>query len=306
MGHLNYRHLYYFWKVATEENLTRAAKTLHISQSALSSQIKQLEHAMDVQLFERKGRNLYLTEAGTKALSYAQEIFTKGKELEALLREGQSNETQHIRIGVHTTMSRNFIETFIAPLLIDPNVTFSLHTRGLTNLLDGLLKHQLDIVLSNVNINQVTSEIDAEQTNWQSQLLARQPISVIGHPNHRFSFEDQSAFNEVTWVLPAHPSEIRRAFEAFCTLKQIKPRVVAEADDMAMLRLLARDSDSLTVLPSVVVRDEIQSGILVEHMPLENVYEHFYAITTQRLFTPPKIAALLDRSLQSNLMGDAS
>jgi len=117
MPRLNYHHLYYFWQVAKSGNLTKTAKVLHVAQSALSSQIKQLEESMDVSLFEREGRTLVLTEAGQRTLGYAEDIFSKGEELESLLRKGISPIEQTLRIGTLASMSRNFIEGFVEPLI---------------------------------------------------------------------------------------------------------------------------------------------------------------------------------------------
>ena len=100
MSRLNYHHLYYFWQVATNGNLTQVAHKLHVSQSALSNQIRQLEDSMGSPLFERRGRKLLLTERGQRVLAYAQDIFSKGEELESLIRRGIAPEYQHLRIGV--------------------------------------------------------------------------------------------------------------------------------------------------------------------------------------------------------------
>ena len=95
------------------------------------------------------------------------------------------------------------------------------------------------------------------------------------------------------WVLPAAQTELRAAFDGFCSRWQYEPNVLAEADDMAMLRLLARDSGALTVLPTVVVKDEIAQGTLQAFMTLPNVYENFYAVTVKRQFVPPVLTRLL-------------
>jgi LysR family transcriptional activator of nhaA len=298
MKRLNYHHLYYFWRVATEGNLTRVARNLHISQSALSSQIKSLEDAMDVKLFERRGRSLILTENGQRTLSYAQDIFSKGEELEALLRKGVQPEIQSLRIGVLSTMSRNFVEAFISPLLNNPQVRFSLHSKGFPELLDGLSKHHFDLALANVNVLSNTGPDGSEGALWQSHLLARQRISIIGPPGSEPGTAFPEGYREFSWVLPAHPSDIRTAFEGFCASWQMEPRVEAEADDMAMMRLLARDSGALAVLPGVVVRDEIREGKLTEYMTLPNVYENFYAITTKRRFVPQVVRDLLAKELE--------
>lgn len=292
MSRLNYHHLYYFWQVATHGNLTQVAQQLHVSQSALSNQIRQLEDSMGTPLFERRGRKLILTESGQRVLAYAQDIFSKGEELESLMRRGITPEYQHLRIGVLSTMSRNFIEGFISPLLDhrqNAKVRFSLHARGMTNLLDGLIKHQFDLVLTNTEIG--PSELP--DTPWRSQLLARQPLSIVGPPDAQPQPGFPQGYAGRRWVLPADGSDLRRSFDGFCALHQYTPDILAEADDMAMLRLLARDSRAFTVLPKVVVKDEIQQGVLVEYMTLPNIYENFYAVTVRRQYVPALLGELL-------------
>lgn len=287
MARLNYHHLYYFWRVASEGNLTRAASALHVSQSALSSQIRQLEESTGTQLFERRGRKLVLTQSGQQVLGYANDIFARGEELESLLREGLDGGTRQLRIGMSATMSRNFMDGFIAPLLGRAQVRFSLHAMSLDGLLDGLAKHQLDVALTNSRV------LGSEQQVWQSQLLARQAVSVVGPPRRKPRRKFPQGYGRLRWVLPSPNSEMRSAFDAFCTLWQFEPDVHAEADDMAMLRLLARDSGALAVLPPVVVRDEIREGVLTEYMKLPNVFESFYAITIKRSYMPDVLVELL-------------
>lgn len=287
MSRLNYHHLYYFWQVARSGNLTRTAQQLHVSQSALSSQIRQLEQSMEVQLFERSGRQLLLTSAGKRVLTYAEDIFRKGEELESLMRHGVEPEFQQLRIGMLSTMSRNFIENFISPLLHDRKVRFSLHARGMSNLLDGLARHQFDLVLTNT---QVPASGDQP---WQSQRLSHQPLAIVGPPDGKPEEAFPQGYGQQRWILPTAQTELRAAFDGFCSRHQYRPNVLAEADDMAMLRLLARDSGALALLPEVVVRDEIASGLLVPYMTLPDVHENFYAITVPRQFAPPVLTELL-------------
>ncbi|RTR05874.1 LysR family transcriptional regulator [Halomonas nitroreducens] len=296
MSRLNYHHLYYFWRVATEGNLTRVAESLHLSQSALSAQIRKLEDRMGKPLFERRNRTLVLTEAGRQVLNYAEVIFTKGEELESLISRGIEPEYQRLRIGMLSTMSRNFIEGFIEPLLNRDGrkVHFSLHARGMANLLDGLARHEFDIVLTNTQL----PLSDSPQAAWQSQLLARQPLSIIGPPDAAPGSAFPEGYGGLRWVLPGEHHEIRRAFDGHCSLHQYEPEILAEADDMAMLRLLARDSGALSVLPEVVVKDELQQGRLNCFERLPSVYENFYAITLPREFMPTVVSELLARPLK--------
>lgn len=291
MSCLNYHHLAYFWHVAKLGNLTKAAEQLHVSQSALSSQIAQLEHTMDVQLFMRQGRKLVLTEIGQTTFSYADEIFRKGAELESLLQHGDQAEKRSVRIGMLATMSRNFIESFIEPLIQQPHIKYSLHARGQARLLTELANYQLDVVLSNIDVG------GSDDNLWHCQLIARQPVAIIGHPGLGLDAVFSAQYAQQNWILPDEDSPIRSAFDGFCALHQFKPRIVAEADDMAMLRLLTRDSQAIAVMPEVVVKDELKSGKLQRYLVLPNIYEHFYAITVQKHVPNRVIGELLLNAL---------
>lgn len=287
MPRLNYHHLYYFWQVAKTGSLTKTAQNLHVAQSALSSQIKQLEQSMETKLFEREKRSLVLTEAGQRSLALAEDIFAKGEELESLLRKGVGPEAQTLRVGTLATMSRNFIEGFIAPLITRSDVSYSLHSRRQANLLDELASHQLDLGLTNIEV------LGGDKDLLQCQLLARQPVSIIGPPGLKLGKTFSKRYREHAWILPTNEIPIRAAFDGFCAQHQFKFNIVAEADDMAMLRLLARDSGALTVLPEVVVRDELAQKTLVKYMRLNNIYENFYAVTVKRQYSHQLINELL-------------
>lgn len=290
MQRLNYHHLHYFWAVAKEGNLTRAATRLHVSQSALSVQIRQLEDQLGQALFERRGRTLQLTEAGRLAMSYAESIFAAGGELVALLREGRRANRQVLRIGAVSTLSRNFQENFVRPLLEREDVELVLQSGGLAELLGRLRVHTLDVVLSNRRVHGTPDD------PWRCRRIARQPVSLVGRPRPKrraFRFPEELA--EVPLLLPGPDHDIRAGFDLMCEQRGIRYRLRAEVDDMAMLRLLARDSDSVALLPTVVVQDELRAGRLVEYAVVPELSETFYAITVQRHFEPPLLKELLKR-----------
>lgn len=288
MTQLNFHHLRYFWAVAKEGNLTRAAKQLHVSQSALSAQIKQLESDVGQRLFLRTGRTLTLTEAGQLALSYAEGIFASGNELLEVLREGRREERQVLRVGAVATTSRNFQENFIRPLLDRTDVDLVLVSASLPELLSRLRVHSLDLVLCNQRVHASATE------PWRCRRIARQPVSLVGRPSSRpFRFPDD--LSHVPLVLPGRDNEMRTAFDLRCEQLGIRPRIRAEVDDMALLRLLARDSDSIALMPSVVAQDELGSGRLVELAVVPDLYENFYGVTVQRRYEPPLVGQLLAR-----------
>ncbi len=299
MARLNFHHLHYVWAVAREGHLTRAAGQLNVSQSALSSQIKQLEDQLGRPLFTRQARTLELTEAGRIALAYADTIFTAGNELVATLRDGHRLERQVLRIGAVATLSRNFQENFVRPLLQRTDVELVLHSGSLPELLARLSVHTVDVVLSN-------SPVQADVNHpWRCRRVARQPISLVGRPRavgQAFRYPQELA--EVPLLLPGRDNEVRAGFDLMCEQAGLRCRVLAEVDDMAMMRLLARDTDVVSLLPAVVVRDELLSGVLQEYAVVPHLFESFYAITVQRHFEPPLLKALLQRD-EADVLGKA-
>lgn len=299
MARLNFHHLHYFWAVAREGHLTRAASQLNVSQSALSAQIKQLEEQLGRPLFTRQGRTLQLTEAGRVALAYADTIFAAGNELVATLRDGQRLERQMLRIGAVATLSRNFQENFLKPLLQRADVELVLHSGSLPELLARLSVHTLDLVLSN---RPVQADVDHP---WRCRRVARQPVSLVGRPRpagQTFRYPQELA--EVPLLLPGRDNDIRAGFDLLCEQAGLRCRVMAEVDDMAMMRLLARDTNGVALLPAVVVRDELLSGALQEYAVVPHLFESFYAITVQRHFEPPLLKALLQRD-EADVLGKA-
>jgi LysR family transcriptional activator of nhaA len=288
MPALNYHHLRYFWAIAHERNLTRAAQRLHVSQSALSIQLRQLEERLGQKLFERSGRRLALTEAGRIALDYADTIFRAGDELVGLLQGCGGADRQPLRIGAVATLSRNFQLALLRPLIGRPDIELVLHSGSLRELLAQLGAHTLDLVLSNVAVPR-----DAGRP-WHSHLIAQQPVSLVGKPQasrRRFRFPED--LRDAPLVLPGAANSLRASFDLLMDEAGIRPTIVAEVDDMAMLRLIARESDALTLVPPVVVRDELRAKLLVERCRIPQITESFFAISPSRRFPNPLVRELL-------------
>ncbi|MEZ5818949.1 MAG: LysR substrate-binding domain-containing protein [Hyphomicrobiaceae bacterium] len=289
MPHLNYHHLRYFWMIANEGSMSRAARRLNVSPSSLSVQLKSLEEQLGQPLFERKGKALILTEAGRIALEYANTVFQSGHELlEALT--GLSPGRQVLRIGAVATLSRNFQIGLLRPLIGQPGIELIIRSGGLADLLAQLDAHKLDVVLSN---QPVVADADSE---LQTTLLAEQPVSIVGPRSaKRAEFQFPRDLDKAPIVLPARGSAIRSAFDALVGQAGVEPRIVAEVDDMAMTRLMARESGWLALVPPVVVVDELKAGILVERCRIAQLKEEFYAITRRRKLQNQLLVELLSR-----------
>ncbi len=288
MANLNFNHLRYFWAVAHDGSLTRAAKRMNLSQSALSVQIHKLEHQMGHPLFDRVGKKLVLTEAGRIALDYSDTVFKAGDEMISVLRGSPLASRQTLKVGALTTLSRNFQLEFLRPLVGRSDVELIVRSGNIRDLLAQLEAHAIDVVLANS-----AAPRDA-RSSVRNHLLNEQPVSLVGRARktkRKFRFPEDLRTEPL--LLPSLDSDIRVAFDRVLELAGVRPIILAEVDDMAMLRLLAREREGLTLVPPIVVRDELESGILVEHCRIPDVTERFYAIIQKRRFPNRLLAELL-------------
>ncbi|MGN6096478.1 MAG: LysR family transcriptional regulator [Bosea sp. (in: a-proteobacteria)] len=288
MASLNYNHLRYFWAVAHDGNLTRTAERLNLTQSALSVQIRKLEAWLGHSLFERRGRQLLLTEAGQIALDHADAIFATGDELLGTLRQSGMRR-QALRVGSLATLSRNFQMEFLSPVLGRTDIDLILRSGSADELLRALTAINLDVVL----LNQAPSS-DA-LTPFVTHRLAERSVSLVGTPERlsgKASIAERLRRHPV--ILPTLDSSVRLGFDALADRLNVRPQVVAEVEDMAMMRLLAREDIGLAVLPPIVVKDEIAGRVLVEGDRLPGIAETFYAVTIARRFPNPLVRLLLE------------
>lgn len=288
MAELNYHHLRYFWAVAHDGNLTRTAERLNLSQSAVSVQIKQLEASLGHLLFERRGRQLILTEAGRIALDHADAIFSAGRELLGTLQE-KGRRRQAIRIGALATLSRNFHMEFLRPILGRQDVEIILRSGTSAELLQSLETLNHDVILIN------RAPLRDAATPFVSHRLSEQPVSLVGTPE---LLSDISGLNDLLArlpiILPTADTGVRIGFDALTERLGIRPQIAAEVEDMAMMRLLAREGIGLAVLPPIVVQDELNTGRLVEAERLPGIGETFFAVTLSRRFPNPILSELLE------------
>lgn len=286
MARLNYNHLRYFWAVAHEGNLTRTADALNLSQSALSVQIRKLEEQLGHSLFERRGRQLHLTEAGRIALDHADAIFAAGDELVGTLQQS-GDARQALRIGALATLSRNFQIGFLRPVLGRSDVDIVLRSGSTGELLAALEALTIDVVLLNR-----PPERDAI-TPFVSHRLAEQQVSLVGRQDRAGTGTLAERLATQPVIVPTTNSGVRVGFDAMVDRMGVRANIVAEADDMAMMRLLAREGIGLAVIPRIVVTDELTNGVLTEVERLPGITEAFYAVVIERRFPNPLLRELL-------------
>lgn len=273
-----------------EGNLTRAAGRLNISQSALSIQIKLLEERLGHALFDRSSKKMTLTEAGRIALEHANRIFAVGNHLLTTLEQRMLADTP-LRIGALSTLSRNFQIRFLEPLIADNTTRIVLRSGDPETLYRDLSLLEIDVVLTT---EPPTTQAEA---GLRARLIDRQPAALIGQPSLMKKAGLKTMLQTVPLIVPTD-NAIRTGLARLAARLDVTPNVVAEVDDMAMVRLLTRAGAGVAVAPTVVLADEIASERVVRAPYDLGIVEEFYAVTIDRLFPHPLLERL---SVQDNL-----
>lgn len=274
---LNYHHLRHFWMIAKHRSMTRAAEKLKISQSTLSEQLSQLEDWLGQLLFDRRGKQLQLTDAGRMAMDYAETIFTSGHEL--ITRFRQSGETQQrtLRIGAVGPLSKNLQFDFIQPLLADARTKVVVVAGPLDDLSRQLLEHQLDLVLSNIPLR---ADQNAEVFN---HLLGEMSVFLVGGKKMKLSpGRFPRSLRGVPLFLPSRQSDVRAEFDLMLARAGVEPVVHAEVDDMALLRLLALSGEGLALISKIIVERELNSREIKFMQRVPALREKFYALAVRK------------------------
>lgn len=301
---MNFKHLFYFWKVASCGGVTRAADALHTTPQTLSGQIKLLEERMGKALFRKEGRNLVLTEAGELAMSYAEEIFSLGTELEDLLRSGETaGLPMRFRVGMADALPKSIAQFLLEPALrLDMPVTLSCHEWRIDRLLAELAAHRLDLVIADSPIPHGFS-VKA----W-SHRLGASTMAFFAAPALAATCLDQSfpaCLNGKPLLLLGQDSAVRGQFEQWARARHIRPKIVAEFDDTGLMKAFGRAGWGIFMAPAAI-SDEICRTYGVEQIgSTPDIEQVYYAITVQRKITHPCTEAIVQRA-RTDLFGDTT
>lgn len=287
---LNYHHLRHFWVIARYGHLTRAAEALRISPSTLSEQLAELEEWLGQSLFERQGRQLILTEGGRVAWEHAETIFNTGRELMGWFRHSGGGQTQKtLRLGAVGPLSKNLQYDFIQPLLTDAGITVVVEAGPLKDLAQRLREHRLDLVLSNFPIQ------GDGATGIFNHLLGEVPVFLVGGKGGKFPHAPfPRCLQDVPLFLPSRQSKVRADFDLLLAKAGLEPRIHAEVDDMALLRLLALSGQGLALVSKIVVERELESRQIRHLRKVPGLTEIYYALTVRRKFGDAWLAGVVD------------
>lgn len=291
MEFLNYNHLFYFWQVAKLGGFSRAAEVLRVSQSSISLQVKLLEDRLETKLFMKRGRNVTLTETGELALQYCEAIFMSGQEMMQTLLHKTDARKMNIRVGSLAGLSRNFQIRLIEPLLKNPNIHLQLVVGDSRSLARQLQSHELDLVISSTPIQ------SSERNNFFNHIISQSRLCVVASS----SFKERvgrfpQCLTQAPIFLPSTALEARADFDSFCDREGLKIQIKAEADDIALLRLLALTGEGFAVVPKVGVAPDLKRGDLKIVHEFENIAMRFYAVTRERKIPIPEIQNILRRA----------
>jgi len=286
---LNYHHLLYFWMVAKEGGVSRAADLLHLTQPTLSGQIKKLEKSMGVQLFERSGRSVVLTEAGQLVYRYADEIFALGRELTDTIQGRPSVDRLRLTVGVADALPKLAVYRLLKPALqLEERVNLVCYEGKLHDLLADLALHRIDLVLADSPLT------PHEHVRAFNHLLGECGVTVFGSEElaKQYKKDFPRSLRDAPMLLPTHSSSLRRALEQWFDEQDIHPAVLHEFEDSAVLKVFGQAGEGLFAVPSVV-EDEVSRQYEVQRIGrIPAVKERFYAISVERRLKHPAVVAI--------------
>lgn len=287
---LNYHHLLYFWTTARLGSIASASKELHLSQPTISTQIKLLEDALGAELLQREGRRLVLTEIGRTVFRYADEIFRIGKELQLAVAGKSVGKRVHLAVGVTEVIPKLVAERLLQPAFAAvPNLQLDCREGPLEQLLAQLALHELDVVISEVP---ASGEVKVRAF---SHSLGETGISFLGAP--KYSALEQGfpgSLEGAPVLLPAQASAVRRALDSWLEAKGIRPTLVAEFEDSALLKVFGQRGLGVFVSPTAIESEVCRQYDVVVLGRTEDIKERFFAISVERRLKHPGVIAIAE------------
>ena len=300
MEWLNYHHLLYFWTVAREGTIARAAEELSLAQPTISGQIRVLEDQLGEKLFQRSGRNLVLTEIGRVVYRYADDIFGLGRELMDTLKDRPTGRPLRFQVGVADEVTKIIAYRLLEPALRLPQPVHIVCRDGAPErLLMDLAIHSLDLVIADTPISP-TIKVKAF-----SHPLGESPVTVFGTPKlaaaRRKGFP--ASLDGAPFLVPTVGKTLRRTLDHYFEQQGIRPRFVAELDDSALLTTFGQAGAGLFVAPTVLEKEVMrQHGVAIVGR-LDAVRERFFAISVERRLKHPAVVAISEAAHEMLAVG---
>lgn len=286
---LNYRHLYYFWVVAKEGGIARAAARLDMAVQTVSEQVRALEHALGHALFKPAGRGITLTEAGIAAMAHADQIFQLGEQLRTAVREAATGQGMRLGVGISDTLPKLVVHHLLEPALQEPHVRLLCHEDELDRLLADLALHRLDVVLSdrtappNPNLRLYSHALGEAPLAWFA------PAAMAAKCKRKYP----ECLAEMPVLLPTSHAAVRDRLDHWFEQRNLRPRIAGEFEDSALLAAFGRAG--MGAFPaSRWSYDELRGDTKLKLLgECPEVVEHFFLISAERRIQHPLVQRLL-------------
>lgn len=289
---LNFHHLRYFWTVVREGGLAAAGRKLRLTHSTLSAQIQSLQDNLGTPLFTKVGRRLVLTEEGQTVFRYADEIFSRGRELLEALDGRQVQRIARLHVGAVDMMPKMVVRRLLEPAFnLDPPVRLIVREAPLERLLMELAMFDLDVVLSDSTLPPGSPIRAYAHPLGQSSITLFAAASLASQLRKRFP----QSLHGAPMLLPLDGLPLRRGLDQLFAQLGVRPRVVAELEDSALLKVLGASGAGVFPAPTAVL-DDIVRQYAVLPLGEVDVFERYYAVTAQRRISNPAVEAIASRA----------
>lgn len=297
MQWLNYHHLLYFWTVVREGGVGAAARRLHIAQPTISAQLKTLEEQLGEKLLMREGRGVALTEVGRTVYAYADEIFALGREMMDTLAQGVPGQKARLRVGISDVVPKLVAQRLLMPVLAPPiSVQLQCREDRHERLLADLAVHELDLVITDHPLG------PGDHVRAFNHALGESGVSFLatGALAARWGGAFPKCLDGAPFLMPMESSGLRRSLDAFFEAEGLRPRVVAEFEDSALLKVFGQAGAGLYCVPTVVEAAVVAAHEAVIVGRTEAVRERYWAISLERRLKHPAVVAI-SRAAHSGL-----
>lgn len=285
----SYRHLYYFWVVAKEGGVARAAERLGMAVQTVSTQVRELERSLGYALLKPAGRGVALTDAGVAALRLAEQIFQLGEQLPAALHDAVGSPTVRLVVGISDELPKLAVRSLLQPVMQEPNLRLLCLVDEFEDLLGDLALHRLDVVIAdrpappNPNLKVYSHSLGSSALAWYA------PASLYAAARRGFP----RSLAKVPVLLPTTHAAVRARLDQWFERMAIKPRVAGEFEDSALLKTFGAAGMGVFPMASLV-HDDLTALHGVRRVgACEGVEEHFFAIGAHKKVLHPLVQRLL-------------
>lgn len=291
MEWLNYHHLLYFWTVARAGSVARACEQLQLAQPTISGQLRALEESLGEKLFTRSGRGLVLTEMGQVAYRYADEIFSLGRELTSVLEGRPRGRPVRLQVGLSDSVPKLVAYRILEPALgLAEPVQIVCHEDRPDRLAAMLSSHRLDLMLADAPLG------SAVRVRAFNHLLGTCGVTLfaVRRLALRYRRNFPASLDGAPFLLPLETSVLRRSLEQWFEDHGIRPQVVGEFQDSALLNTFGQAGAGVFAAPSAIeeeMRRRYSVGVVGR---AEALQERFYAISVQRRLKHPAVLAICE------------